>query len=72
LLYTDGISEATNPSQVEFGPGRLRPFLATEQSPSADQFAERLLEELSQWSARGATEELDDDITVVAIRIKGD
>ena len=45
----------------------FRQFLETEQSTSADHFADRLLEELSRWSARGLGRRLDDDITMVAI-----
>jgi serine phosphatase RsbU (regulator of sigma subunit) len=67
LLYTDGIPETMNHSEIEFGTERFREYLAADQSTSADQFADHLLEELSRWSGRGAAEELDDDITVVAI-----
>ncbi len=70
LLYTDGIPEATNPAGVEFGDRCLKQFLAAEQSTSADQLAGQLLEELSRWSARDSGEDLDDDITMVAIHIK--
>jgi sigma-B regulation protein RsbU (phosphoserine phosphatase) len=69
LLYTDGIPETTNPTEVQFGADRFKEFLETEQSTSADQFADRLLEELSHWSARGPAEDLDDDITMVAIHV---
>jgi sigma-B regulation protein RsbU (phosphoserine phosphatase) len=70
LLYTDGIAETTNPAGVEFGTDCLKQFLAAEQSTSADHFAGQLLEELSRWSARGSGEDLDDDITMVAIHVK--
>ena len=69
LLYTDGISETTNAAQVEFGTERFRQFLAGERNTSADQLADRLLEELSLWSARRQGEDLNDDITMVAIHI---
>src|SRR5271168_5104800 len=72
LLYTDGIPETTNPVGVEFGTDCFRRFLEAEQSTSADQFADRLLEALSRWSARGSDEEMDDDITMVAIHVKSD
>src|SRR5271163_1358791 len=72
LLYTDGISETTNPADVEFGTDCFGQFLEAEQSTSADHFADRLLEELSRWSTRGSAEDLDDDITMVAIHVKGD
>jgi sigma-B regulation protein RsbU (phosphoserine phosphatase) len=69
LLYTDGVSETANPAEVQFGTDCLRQFLETEHSISADQFADRLLEELSRWSARGSNEDLEDDITMVAIHV---
>ena len=69
LLFTDGISETTNDAQVEFGTERFRQFLAGERNTSADQLADRLLEELSRWSARRPGEDLHDDITMVAIHV---
>ena len=69
LLYTDGIPETTNPAGVEFGTDCFGRFLEAEQSTSADQFADRLLEALSRWSARGPGKDLDDDITMVAIHV---
>jgi phosphoserine phosphatase RsbU/P len=71
LLYTDGISETTNPAGIEFGTERFREFLATEKNTSADHFANRLLEELSHWSARSEGEDSDDDITLVALHVNG-
>ena len=70
LLYTDGIPETTNQSGTEFGADRFKQFLAAEQNTSADHFADRLLAELSSWSARAPGEDLDDDITMVAIHVK--
>jgi phosphoserine phosphatase RsbU/P len=72
LLYTDGIPETTNPAGVEFGTDAFMAFLDTEKSTSADHFIDLLLEELSRWSARRATEDLDDDITIVTIRVTSD
>jgi sigma-B regulation protein RsbU (phosphoserine phosphatase) len=72
LLYTDGISETTNLAGVQFGIDCFKEFLGTDQSTSADQFADRLLEELSRWSDRDSAEDLDDDITMVAIHVKSD
>ena len=71
LLYTDGVSETTNPAGIEFGTDRFNQFLATEQSTSSDHFVNGLLEELSRWSARGPSDDLDDDLTLVALHIKG-
>jgi len=69
LLYTDGIPETANSSEVEFGENRFRQFLVTERSTTANQFADLLLEELSIWANRGPGGELDDDITMVVIRV---
>jgi sigma-B regulation protein RsbU (phosphoserine phosphatase) len=71
LLYSDGIPETANHSEVEFGTERFREFLATQQSTSANQFADCLLEELSRWADRGPGEEAEDDVTLVAIQVKG-
>jgi phosphoserine phosphatase RsbU/P len=69
LLYTDGIPETTNPSQIEFGTDRFRQFLETDQSTLPDHLADRLLKELVQWSARDSGDDSDDDVTLVAIHV---
>jgi len=71
LLYSDGIPETENHSEVEFGTERFRRFLATQQSTSANQFADCLLEEVSRWADRSPGEEAEDDVTLVAIQVKG-
>jgi phosphoserine phosphatase RsbU/P len=70
LLYTDGIPETCNAADIQYGDDRFRNFLAAEATGSADQFALRLLDDVAQWSARGPGEDLDDDITMVALRVK--
>jgi phosphoserine phosphatase RsbU/P len=72
LLYTDGIPETTNPAEVEFGAERFRQFLAEEHYTNADQLADRLLQEVSEWSARPPGEDWSDDITMVAIHVLED
>jgi serine phosphatase RsbU (regulator of sigma subunit) len=71
LLYSDGIPETNNRAGDEFGAERFPQVLASDHSSSADQFADRLLQELDAWSARGPGEEADDDVTLVAVRITG-
>jgi phosphoserine phosphatase RsbU/P len=71
LLYTDGIPETTNPSQIEFGTDRFRQFLETDQSTLPDHLADRLLRELVQWSGRDSGHDSDDDVTLVAIHVNG-
>jgi sigma-B regulation protein RsbU (phosphoserine phosphatase) len=70
LLYTDGIPETTNSAAVEFGTDGFKQFLEADQSTSADHFADRLLAELGRWSDRDSFDDLDDDITMVAIHVK--
>jgi serine phosphatase RsbU (regulator of sigma subunit) len=72
LLYTDGIPETTNPAGIEFGTDGFKQFLEAEQSTSAGHLADQLLEELSRWSTRTGADELDDDMTIVAIHVTND
>lgn len=71
LLYSDGIPETANRSEVEFGTERFRQVLVAEQWTSANQFADSLLEELSRWAAREPGEEAADDVTMVAVHVRG-
>ncbi len=70
LLYTDGIPETCNAADIQYGDDRFRKFLAAEGTGSANQLALRLLDDVAQWSARGPSEDLDDDITMVALHVK--
>jgi serine phosphatase RsbU (regulator of sigma subunit) len=67
LLYTDGIPETNDPQGVEFGSERFQEFLTAEKNGSADHLADDLLKEVARWSARGKDQDLDDDITMVAV-----
>ena len=69
LVYTDGLVEAVNARGEEFGEARLGEFIATHQDLAAEQFAERLLDEVLRWPKDGNTPTQADDITVVVIDI---
>ena len=69
LLYTDGVTETTNASGHDFGDERFGAFLQSDQSTTADEFADRLLEELSLWSGRQSDADLSDDITLVSLHL---
>jgi len=69
LMYTDGIPETANPGDEQFGDERFRSFLTEQAWSSTDQFSDSLLKEVILWSARGAGEDLDDDVTMVAIHV---
>jgi phosphoserine phosphatase RsbU/P len=68
LLYTDGLSEARNQSDCEYGDERLLGFLTGCQQLPAVTLVKELLEDLSQFSlARPRS----DDLTVMAIEMVG-
>lgn len=64
LLFTDGIPEASNRADEQFGDERLRDFLVHQNGHSADQLAEALIEHLRTWSGR---KDFEDDLTLVAV-----
>jgi len=68
LLYTDGLSEARNQSDCEYGDERLLGFLTECRQLPAITLVKELLEDLSQFSlARPHS----DDLTVMAIEMVG-
>lgn len=66
LLYTDGVSEATNRQQEEFGVDRLVRVVQQPARSSAYGVVQELRAELQRF-AEG--QPLDDDTTIVALRI---
>jgi serine phosphatase RsbU (regulator of sigma subunit) len=69
LMYTDGIPETANLSDVEFGEERFRAFLGECDWASADQLADALLDEVLRWSGGASGADPEDDITMVAFRV---
>jgi len=68
LLYTDGVVEARNPAEEQFGLARLRGFLEANRTLAGSGFVDTLLDELWRWSSLGIGESQTDDITVLALR----
>jgi len=68
FLYTDGLSEARDDADVEYGDDRLPALLGECHSLPAKAMVGRLLEDLQAYSA-GA--KLTDDLTVMAIEMVG-
>ncbi len=66
LLYTDGLFEAANTAQKEYGRARVAEFLEARRDQPAPQFADALLAEIAQWAGHAAGGQ-DDDITLVII-----
>lgn len=70
ILYTDGIPETKNSSEQEFGTARIMKFMNNSKSLAVDQFADGLLDELSNWSGQPRGQGQQDDITVLTIDFK--
>ena len=70
MAYTDGIPETENRSEEMFGRERLSKSLSLHRMRTPDQLITQLLDEVLLWSERPPEAEPDDDITVVAIRVK--
>jgi len=65
LLYTDGLLEAPGSSGEEFGPERLKLFIAEHKALPAQALCDALVERLSEWQGNGR--EPHDDVTVVVV-----
>lgn len=68
LLFTDGITEATNHSGEFFGDQRLKDFCKSHAHCPALQFINELFEYLYTWSGK-ASKTLDDDLTALVVDI---
>jgi serine phosphatase RsbU (regulator of sigma subunit)/anti-sigma regulatory factor (Ser/Thr protein kinase)/transposase len=67
VIYTDGITEAMNPSREQFGEARLLAAIKRHGHLTASEFSEALNQEIHSFTA-GALQ--NDDITLVAIKEK--
>lgn len=67
FLYTDGITEAKNKNNEEFGYERLKQFLEKQAFYSAEYIREEILKTLYDFCE---SSNLDDDITTVIIKVK--
>jgi len=67
LLYTDGIFEATDAAQREFGRSRCKELLRSSSSIPAAAFAHALLNTLAAFSGINAGRPQEDDITLLVL-----
>jgi len=67
LLYTDGLFEAMNAGQEEFGKARLAQFLNSHRGDSAARLSAALLEEIGRWSGHSDGRRQEDDITLLVL-----
>jgi sigma-B regulation protein RsbU (phosphoserine phosphatase) len=68
VLYTDGVTEATNAHGEEYGDERLRGLLACCRGQSARDLVTRCLADVSSFLDGGA---LSDDLTILALMRRG-
>ena len=69
LLYTDGILEASNANDQQFGEDSLHDFLSQNRELPAENFTDKLLSVINDWTGIGRHESLDDDLTLVVVDI---
>ncbi len=69
LLYTDGLVEASNPKDEEFGVLRLSDFLSRSSEIPADAACLTLLDQVTAWSG-GEPDSQQDDITFVVVEFE--
>ena len=70
LMYTDGIVEAFNQQDEDFGDQRLINLLFRNTSLSAEDFADHVLDEVRAWAGVGRDGSLEDDLTMIVIDVK--
>jgi len=69
LLYTDGAPETTNASENLYGTERLLQNLKLGRDSSLDDALTALMDDLREWNG---SEELEDDVTLLAVDATGD
>jgi sigma-B regulation protein RsbU (phosphoserine phosphatase) len=67
LLYTDGILEAANAAQEQFGTSRCKEFLETHREIPPARFADIFLDSVAAFSGYGSARAQEDDITLVVL-----
>jgi len=67
LLYTDGVFEATNAAQQEFGRPRCREMLEAGSDLPAAAFASALLDRIARFSGHGSARAREDDMTLLVL-----
>ncbi len=69
LLYTDGVFEASNAAQEEFGKSRCKEFLQSRRNISPGRFADDLLNDIATFSGLNSGRPQEDDITMLVLDI---
>ena len=67
VMYTDGITEASNAEEELYGEVRLKEFIASHENLSAEEFAIALLREIQEWCGAAAANIQTDDLTLLVV-----
>jgi sigma-B regulation protein RsbU (phosphoserine phosphatase) len=67
VAYTDGVTEALNTEEEEFGEARLQEVVAASAHLAADEVRERIVERVGAW-CQGAPQH--DDLTFIVLKVK--
>ena len=67
VLYTDGVLEAANTAQEQFGADRFMRFIENQNNLDVDQFSQAFLTELSGWTNQTSEQGQQDDITLLVV-----
>ena len=66
FCYTDGLSEAMSPQNIEYGEKRLLEFLIQHRHKTAEKVMQEILREVGQYTASAGAE---DDTTIIVMKI---
>jgi serine phosphatase RsbU (regulator of sigma subunit) len=67
LLYTDGLFEAHNAAEQEYGKPRCKEFLLAHRDLAATDFANALLRDVAKFSGQDSAGAQEDDITLIVL-----
>jgi sigma-B regulation protein RsbU (phosphoserine phosphatase) len=67
VMYTDGVTEAFNPRDEEFGEERLIDFIKKNRARPVQDIIDGLLDAIKQFTGSAPQ---SDDITLVVLRVK--
>jgi serine phosphatase RsbU (regulator of sigma subunit) len=69
VWYTDGLTEASNAEAEEFGTGRMLKVVRENSTGTAREICDQLYRAVAEFTRRDS---LDDDLTVMVIKVKND
>ena len=67
MLYTDGLFEAKNAAQEEFGKSRCKEFMETQRDIPAARLVKTLLDSVASFSGYSSARAQEDDITLLVL-----